>query len=934
MRAFFARWVFRRAGGARVPLLSWPLALAIVIAAHAIALVELSRLTFNNSAEAYYPSDAPAVLLRNQLRQDFPTDEVLTVLFKGDHLFGKDFLGRLEKATAALKSNELVDRVITVATVEHIAGSDDGFSVSPLVDMRNLAGKSPEAIRDHVLADRFAPGGLVSRDGRYMAMVVRPKPMDETSERLQLSVAVARAINDAGLRPFYAGEAGPVTMDVAQLESILSDTMRFVPMTVALALVLLYWVVGRVRPVVIGGVAISTVVVVTLAGVAASGRPYTMASAILPSLLSAYTVVTLLHLYAGVQRAQRHEGDRRTFVDAALAETIKPAIFNVLTTSAGLLSLLLVPIPPIQLFGVAGAVGTLVVFVVVYGLVPPFLISWDRKPWPSRGGGLGLLGRASKRLATFSLRWPKSVLAGFVVFVLVFFPLLGRVQVETDFLSFFADTHPINVSTRAIEANLTGVTTLEVSLRAEGRDGFQRVEVLRQVKRLQRWLDGQPEVSRTTSMVDVIEEMHWAMNRQRADFRAIPPTDRLLRQYLLVYDGSDLYELVNRDFEHARIIVNLSAHGTKATSQVIDRLRRHLENEPLQGLRVDVGGYGRLLSDQVDLLVTGQTGSFVGAFVQVYLMMVLLWRAPVSAALCMVPNLAPLYFTFVLMGWQGIPLDLATVMIASVVLGITVDDTIHLHHGVKLRLAAGASPVFAIARSYEAVGRAVLATAAILIGQFLVLAASDFKPTANFGLMTATALTAGLVFELLLLPALLVLWYSRGRVRQTAPGGRLRLRSGGPRRDGAAVGAVASTRARASSAAPSSALPGSAPPQHASGLLAPASPVAAGHHRVLVCQGEACRRGGAAHLWRLLRPAQRELIDEGRGRDIQRTKAGYLGPCPSALTLTLLGLSCRSSLNLERLGVLCIQAEGGGRATGLVSLNSYGSDPDFYRKQN
>jgi predicted RND superfamily exporter protein len=107
VKAFFARWFFGRPSGARVVQLSWPLALVIVIVAHAISFIELDRLTFNNSAEAYYPTDAPAVLLRNQLRQDFPTDEVLMVLFKGDQLFGSDFLGRLDKATAVLKSRSV-----------------------------------------------------------------------------------------------------------------------------------------------------------------------------------------------------------------------------------------------------------------------------------------------------------------------------------------------------------------------------------------------------------------------------------------------------------------------------------------------------------------------------------------------------------------------------------------------------------------------------------------------------------------------------------------------------------------------------------------------------------------------------------------------------------------------------------------------------------
>ena len=96
-----------------------------------------------------------------------------------------------------------------------------------------------------------------------------------------------------------------------------------------------------------------------------------------------------------------------------------------------------------------------------------------------------------------------------------------------------------------------------------------------------------------------------------------------------------------------------------------------------------MGGYGRLFADQVDLLVTGQVNSFAGAFVQIFLLMALLWRSLGAAAVCLVPNVAPLYFIFALMGAVGIHLDMATVMIAGVVLGITVDDTIHLYHGYQ-----------------------------------------------------------------------------------------------------------------------------------------------------------------------------------------------------------------------------------------------------------
>jgi hypothetical protein len=113
---------------------------------------------------------------------------------------------------------------------------------------------------------------------------------------------------------------------------------------------------------------------------------------------------------------------------------------------------------------------------------------------------------------------------------------------------------------------------------------------------------------------------------------------------------------------------------------------------------------------------------------------------------------------------------MATVMIASVILGITVDDTIHLYHGYRERLKKGYSPVFAIARSFESSGRAVLATSVLLVAQFGLLATSSFIPTANFGLMTAVGLLVGQMFELLLLPALLLIRHGRSGKHRASRG--------------------------------------------------------------------------------------------------------------------------------------------------------------------
>jgi predicted RND superfamily exporter protein len=761
----------RNARPMRHRILSWQFALLLVIALHAAGAFFAAGLNFNNSPQVYYAPGSPAVVLRAELRRLFPDDEVLTILLRGKDLYSIEVLRRLDRFSRELERHPMVDRVASVVTVERISGSADGFTVGKLIDVAKLKRETPEELRRRVMADRFAPGMLASQDPEYMAVIVRPKALSSSGERVELKLAAARAVDDAGLRPYYAGDAGPITLDVAQLMSILEDSAIFVPVTVTIGLALMWWVVGRWRPMIIGAVAMSATTLPTIGAIVAAGQPYTMATAILPSLLSAYTSATLLHFYAAVQRGHAARLSRGRSIDRALAENLRPGIFNVLTTGAGLLSLLFVPIPPIQVFGAAGAFGTLLVFLVVYVLVPPFLRHWDKQRWPVRDSGLGRFGRLAPRMAIFSMRHARWIILAATAFTFALVPVASSVSVESDLLAFFKRDHPVSVETRLIEQKLSGVTTLEVLVDGGRPGALENVAILQRVHEFQRWAEALPEVDRSMSFGDLVQEMHWAMNGEKPAFRALPPTDRLLSQYLLIYDGRDLHELVDRSYRYARVMLSLNVHGAQAIGAAVDKIRARLASHPIPGVRVDIGGEGRLFADQSDLLISGQVNSFFSAFAQIFLFMMLLWRSALASAICLVPNLAPLFFVFVLMGLLSIHIDTATVMIASVVLGITVDDTIHLYHGYKERIRQGASPVFAIARGFRTTGPAVMAISVLLISQFALLAASDFVPTSNFGRMTAVGLFSGQLFELLLLPALLI-WKDRRLLLPRGPDGR------------------------------------------------------------------------------------------------------------------------------------------------------------------
>lgn len=742
------------------PLLSrrvaaW-LATAALFGLLGVSVFMLLRLRINNSPEVYFPPDQPAVVFEHALRKEFPEDQVLVVLFEGSDIYTPHFLRALNRVARSLQTKPLINRVFTPTTMDHISGTEDGFAVGPLIDVRHLDHESPGQIRAHILSDRFAPGRVVAKDGSAIAMVVRPTRLKNSFQRLALERETLAAIHGAGLSGNVVAVAGQVALDVAELRSMVRDTVLFVPVIMVVGLLLMWWLFRRWIAVVSSALAMATVVSFTVALIAAWGQPYALVSAIIPPFMLALTVALLIHFMNALVHLSTagYEGDER--VDLALSHIRQPVFFATLTTVAGLFSLGLSPIQPIKTLGITAGIGMLFMYLVVTRLLPPLLKYWDRKRWPVPRGSLhwiDLVVHWTTRLAIRRAGW---VVLGCAVLLAVGAPLILRVKVETDLYRFFRPDHPLTKSTHLVERKLEGVTSLEVVFDAPQRDGLKKPKRLKDIERFQHWLDSLPQVDRTMSFPDLVEEMNWAFHSQKPAYRRIPDNRRLISQYLFIYDGQDLYDLVDRNFKRTLVAVNLKADGATQIGQVIRTIRKRLQTHPVADLKWHISGLGRLFADQQKLLITGQVRSLWSALVLIFIMMAFLWRSVRTAALTMIPNIAPIILIFMVMGALGIWLDMATAMIASIAVGIAVDDTIHIYHEFSRRRKAGCGVVASLMRTYRQSGRAVVATTLILSAQFLLLVASSFVPTEEFGLLTAVGLVSALAFDLLLLPALLV----------------------------------------------------------------------------------------------------------------------------------------------------------------------------------
>lgn len=731
----------------------------------------LPNLNINNAPKTFLPSDAPSVVFDDKVRETFPDDEVIIILFEGVALFSDGFLNAYYNLGETLAEHELIDDVISLTRQDHISGSEEGFLVDPLIDIENLENTTPQERLNHVISDRFAKNSLVAADGSAIALVIIPQALDDSIRHLALEEEILTIINDHQLDGYLSVMAGEIPTDVAQMRAILRDNMIFIPATVIVGLLLVWWLFHRVLAVIVTGVTTGAVVSSTITFYVLFQQPFNSISGIIPPLLSALTIAALVHLFNALHYASKRGFTGKERVNAALSEIKRPALFSALTTSAGLASLGLSPIPPISVFGLTAAIGVLLIYLIVIHILPTIFARFDMSDWPSRASGLTLMDTLVKKLFHTGLRNPAIVLICIFFVLAATIPFITKVEVETNIQEFFPPTHSLRKATDYVEEKLVGTTPLEIIFSTSSSAEMEaeiltQPETLHYFKDFQLWLEKQPEVDKTVSVVDFIEEMNWGFHSQDDNFLSIPKDSNLISQYLFIYDGEDMYDFIDEDYQQARVAMNVNVHGANQISELMKKTEQYLTQNPLQSTQWRITGAGRLFADQETLLIEGQILSLGGALLLIFTLMLILWRSLKDTLICMIPNLSPIVLIFIIMGIFGIWLDMATAMIASVAVGIAIDDTIHIYHGFIDRVKQGAHPVFALARTYHQAGRAVMTTTIILCSQFLLLLASAFVPMGHFGVLTSVGLLAALIFDLLLLPALLIVIF---RVKQAPP---------------------------------------------------------------------------------------------------------------------------------------------------------------------
>lgn len=604
-------------------------------------------------------------------------------------------------------------------------------------------------------SSRLWQGQLVSEDGTAGAIVLQLASTDGATSR-RVVAALQKALRPHEAAGFsFALVGGPIEFVVAGAE--LEGTMRrIVPLMVGLIAIVLIAVVRapRATACVLAGVGLVVVWVMGLSGWL--GWAETSLTQALPPLLLVVGVCDGVHLLGAVRRQPEGDPDTRR-VEAAADEMRFACWMTSVTTMAGFGSLAVSGLESIERFGILAAAGVGAAFVATF-MVVPVLFLWTgvgrAVPVPSGTRTAEL----ADRIATTVARNARLVLAVVGVAILVAGWGVARVRFDATFEDLYGEQSRVVTWAQGVGRMLRKPDTLEIAIREPSSEEphVPSPEAFRVLDTLATSLSGAGALGREWSILDGLRQLNGmvhsdalvfdgkedARGRPGSLYRLIASEEPALARRWVAPDGS------------LRLSVEADKVPQDELTATLATVRTAVGDVVPPGWSVVVSGPLAVVQEMLDEIRATQLSSFAWAAVVVGGLVGIFFRSLVVTLLVMVLALLPVEMTLGFMGVAGIPLDVGSAMVAAVVLGIAVDDAIHVLTEWRRRRAHGASPQEAVLAALRVTGPPVIGTSIALAAGFATLLLSPWQSIAGFGLTAGMAILLSLVAVLVVLPAI------------------------------------------------------------------------------------------------------------------------------------------------------------------------------------
>ncbi|MCA9502509.1 MAG: MMPL family transporter [Myxococcales bacterium] len=772
--------------------------LAIVLGATQIPKIEIRV-----STDEFLRRDDPVRMEYDAFLTRFGRDDVLVVAIEPDALWSLDFLERLRSLHEELEEGVPYLRDIqSLVNARETRGVGDELIVGELLEAWPESEADVEDVRRRALANPLYEGFLLSSNGRLTTITLELEAFEESADADDLLAGFGDAPSEGGAGEdaveadapndpprltgqqeaqivaavdailarhdgpgfrIYAG--GAPVLNGVMMASMIRDIVLFTLLSIGAIAFFLGLVFRRVVAIVLPLLVAILSVVATLGLMGGLGIPAMPVSEIVPSFLLAVGVGGVVHLLVIFHQRLDAGATRRDAIAGSLGHSGLPIVMTSLTTAGGLVSFTTAELIPIAVFGTVAPLGILVTLLLTLLLTPALLALLPYRasraasePEPPVAPSIAILTRMGAFATANSLR---VVGVASAMLVLAVVGML-RLYVSFDTLSWFPDDTPAKIATRKIDSELGGAMGLELLIETGAANGMKEPELLHRVDRARHTVERlQVEdviAGHSVSLVDVVKEIHQALNGGRPAARVVPDDRELIAQELLLFESSgtdDLEDVVDTEFRIGRFTMRVPMVDGSQYPAFADEVER-IFDETLDG-RGDAALTGLMVVMGRSFVASIETlmRSYAMALAIITPLMMLLLGSFRLGLISMIPNLFPILMTLGLMGWLGVPIELFSLLIGSIALGLAVDDTIHFMHGFRRNYGRTGDVDQAVASTLRTTGQAMLFTSVVLSVAFATYYLSELKNLKTFGLLTAFAIVMAFLADVLLAPALM-----------------------------------------------------------------------------------------------------------------------------------------------------------------------------------
>jgi uncharacterized protein len=747
------------------------IALTLTLTLVFAAALLINGIKFNGSPETLARNDEALAFFR-QTQKTFGDDRVMIVAMNADDLFTVEAIDRLTELTSRLAAIQGVSSTLSLVNLSDIKRDAGGIIIDKVVPA-NLDTRQLQQLKGTIINDPLFARHYVSRDGRTAAISVFFKPMT-TRESHLVAEEIERLVKAESRGDLWL--AGIPLMDVKGVKSMVRDISVISPIAAVLCFIIFLGAFRSFWGALLPTLALAFGLIWTVGFMGMMGKPITLATLSLPTVLMAVGSSYIFHVLNQYRISMASMGSGATAAQqgAAWLEGLRfiiPAVFvSGATTVAGFASLTSSPVPAAKDMGLFQATGVAFMLLLTLTFIPAVL---TLLPQQALGQGEAeqkdyalWMNKFLKQLTALILFRRRALLAVSLLATLAIGAGVYWMRVNTDYLKIFPRDSEISQSAVKLHEQLAGASVLQIVVSGD-KDAAVNPQFIRSLDALEQFALTQEGVDAAISIADIVKKFNDAMPGNRDEMqRAVPASQPRLQSIFDNYlsQNDSLKQLVSEDRSTAVIVLRTNLFGSNGLHSLMDSLNGWMGEHLPGGIKARLTGSFILLNDASDAVAASQASSLVIALITIYLMMVMLFRSFTTGLLALIPNLMPIFAYFGFLGWAGITLDITTSLIAASVLGLAVDNAVHIIRRYRQSIAERqADPQndfhsnegWAMWLTMLRTGKPMTLANLMLIAAFLLFAFSSFVPVRISGLLWALTIFVCLAADLIFLPALM-----------------------------------------------------------------------------------------------------------------------------------------------------------------------------------